>query len=158
MYGVEVAFEGRIGSEPDHRTSQAGKQWCAFSVAIDTGATDRDSPQATQWIPRCIAFGEKAEALRGQLTKGDRCYIEGRLKLPVAWYEPRGGGERRISVEVLVNVVQPLGQIGQRRPKSTPRQGAQDARDGHGATSGARNAATRSCGRAGARRRGSVRR
>ena len=112
---IEIALSGRVGGDPDHRTSAGGKPWCKFSLAIDVDPKSRDA--GTQWV-RCVAFGDKATALQGKLAKGDRAYVEGRLKLPVETYTPRDGGDPRASVEVLANIVQPLGQIGHRRPRN----------------------------------------
>ena len=70
---IEAAFIGRVGSDPELRTSQAGKPWCRFSVAV--GESDD-----MQWI-NVAAFGEVAERLCGQLAKGDRAYVEGTLRL-----------------------------------------------------------------------------
>jgi single stranded DNA-binding protein len=116
--GIEVAFSGRVGTVPEHKLVKGGTMpLCSFTVAVDTGATVQDGPAAVQWM-RVTAFKDRAEALRDRLKKGDRVYCEGRLQLPVGTYHSRDG-ECRASVEVLANLVQPLGQIGRRRPRQS---------------------------------------
>ena len=70
---IEFAFTGRVGVDPELRTSQADKPWCRFSVAVGDGDN-------VQWV-QVAAFREKAEELAGTLHKGDRCYCEGTIKL-----------------------------------------------------------------------------
>ena len=110
---IESAFTGRVGQPPTVRTSKAGKPWCTFSVAV--GADDD-----TQWV-NVSAFGETAEAI-ATLQKGARVYVEGRLKLN-AW--TTHDGTERTGLQVAATLVQPLGQIGKRRPAgSAPRSSA----------------------------------
>ena len=114
--GIEVALIGRVGTEPEYRLVKAGTMpLLSFSVAVDTGATDQDAPP--QWL-KVAVFKALADDLKGKVTKGSRLYLEGRLSLPVGVYEARDGSHRA-SVEMLANVVQPLGQIGRRRPRQS---------------------------------------
>jgi single-strand DNA-binding protein len=69
---IECAFIGRVGKEPELKTSSTGKAWAAFTCAV--GSDDE-----TQWV-RVAVFGDRAEQLAGSLVKGDRV-CEGRLKL-----------------------------------------------------------------------------
>ena len=116
---VEVAFIGRVGGNPEFKLVRDGTMpFLTFSVVVNDSA-DQDAPG--QWF-RCVAFKESAERLNGMLAKGDKVYIEGRLKLPVEIYQPRNADAARASLEVLVNLAQPLGQIGRRRPRQVAQQ------------------------------------
>lgn len=115
---IETAFSGRVGVEPTMRTSRNGKPWCSFTVAI--GADD-----ATEWISIAV-FGDRAEEISGALPKGTRVYVEGRLSLK-RWAD-RDGAERS-GLQVAATLVQPLGQIGRRRPAGSRSASAADTPD-----------------------------
>jgi single-stranded DNA-binding protein len=118
--GIEVALIGRLGGAPEFKLVRGGTMpLLSFSVVVNDSA-DRDAPG--QWL-RCAAFNDRAEALNGTLAKGDKVYLEGRLKIPVETYQPREGGEARASLEVLVNVAHLLGKIGRLRPRADPQGG-----------------------------------
>jgi single-stranded DNA-binding protein len=61
---IECCFTGRLGSDPDLRTSQAGKPWARFSVAV--GHSDD-----VQWV-NVACFGEAAERACEQLARATR--------------------------------------------------------------------------------------
>jgi single-strand DNA-binding protein len=102
---IEVAFIGRVGTEPELKRSQAGKPWTAINVAV--GKDDE-----TQWV-RVAAFGETAEHLIGRVVKGDRVYVEGDLRLN-QWIDREG--KPRSSLSVAARKVEKLGEIGRNRP------------------------------------------
>src|SRR5262245_30257596 len=81
MNTIETAFTGWLGSDPELRTSRAGRLWCRFSVACGEG-------DDTQWIS-VSAFGESAARVCEDLAKGDRCYCEGNLRL-AEWQDREG--------------------------------------------------------------------
>ena len=84
MNGIECAFAGRLGGDPEPRTSQAGKPWCRFSVAIGHG-------DDVQWV-NVSCFGELAEKVCETLGRGHRVYVEGAVRLN-SWTD-RDGRER----------------------------------------------------------------
>jgi len=45
---IETAFIGRVGTEPERRTSQAGKPWLRFSAAVG-------SDDAVQWVQVAVS-------------------------------------------------------------------------------------------------------
>jgi single stranded DNA-binding protein len=105
MNGIESAFVGRVATEPELRTSSAGKPWAAFNVGV--GAGDN-----IQWA-RVAVFGEAAECVAGSLEKGDRVYVEGRLQLN-EWTAK--DGEKRAGLSVAAWKCEKLGQIGRNKP------------------------------------------
>jgi single-strand DNA-binding protein len=104
MNTIECAFAGRIGQEPA-KESKAGKPWLSFSVAVGEG-------DDVQWL-QVAAFGARATELAGSLKKCDRVYIEGRLRLNT-WTGKDGTAQAGLSMAA--SLVQPLGQIGAKRP------------------------------------------
>jgi single-stranded DNA-binding protein len=88
------------------KESKAGKPWLSFSVAV--GESDD-----VQWL-QVAAFGAKAEELAGAVKKSDRVYIEGRLRLNT-WTGKDGTQQAGLSVAAWL--VQPMGQIGAKRPR-----------------------------------------
>jgi len=111
MNGIEAALEGRVGQAPTMRTSKAGKPWCTFSVAV--GADDN-----LTWVG-VSAFGKQAEDLEG-LEKGVRIYVEGRLTLET-W--TASDGAQRTGLKLAAFTVQPIGQIGRRKPARASEKG-----------------------------------
>jgi single-strand DNA-binding protein len=119
----EAAFIGRVGTEPELKTSQAGKPWTAINVAV---GKDED----TQWV-RVAAFAETAERPIGRVVKGDRVYVEGDLRLN-QWTDREGKPGSGLSVAA--RKVEKLGEIGRNRPpnpngscKATPADGQRPA-------------------------------
>ena len=115
---IECALAGRVGQEPQMRTSQAGKTWLSFSIAVGSGET-------AQWV-QVAAFGALAEDLADRLRKGDRAYVEGRVRLNT-WTDKAGA--QRAGLSVSASVVHPLGQIGRRRQAAKSNATAAPVRD-----------------------------
>lgn len=104
MDSIECAFSGRVGSDPELKTSSSGKPWIAFNVAI--GQDDN-----TQWV-RVAIFGVRAEELATQIKRGDRVYAEGSLTMRT-WEKD---GEKRAGLNVAAWKCERLGQIGRNKP------------------------------------------
>ncbi len=104
MNAIEVAFEGRVSAAPTLRTSQAGKPWCSLNVAHGKDAE-------TTWLSVAV-FGSQAETVAA-LEKGALVYVEGRLTLDT-WQDKEE--RERSTLKVAATLVQPLGQIGRKRP------------------------------------------
>ncbi len=108
---IEAAFLGRVGRDPELRRAKGGElALLTLSVAVGDDGDDANPPE---WV-KIAVFGERAEALAEQLAKGARIYCEGKLRLE-RW-EGRDGAPRA-GLAVTATLLQPLGQIGRRRPK-----------------------------------------
>jgi len=113
MNAIEAAMEGRLGQAPTLRTSQNGKAWCSFTVAV---GKDDD----TTWVGVTV-FGSQAETIAAaNLEKGAQVYVEGRLTLST-W--TGNDGVQRTGLKVAATLVQPLGQIGRRKPAKASERG-----------------------------------
>ena len=106
MNAIECAFTGRLGSDPELRTSKADKPWCRLSIAVGEG-------DDVQWVS-VAAFGDVAERVCEQLAKGDRAYVEGTLRLN-EWTDREG--LTRHGLQVAAWKVEALGKIGRQKPK-----------------------------------------
>lgn len=117
--GIEAAFIGTVGRDPELRTSKAGKPWLALSVAVGDG-------DATQWV-KVTAFNTKAQELAGTLTKGMRLYIEGRDHRIDRW--TGNDGKERAELKCVAARVERLGEIGRNKPAKAkaPAEGDQAA-------------------------------
>jgi single-strand DNA-binding protein len=115
MNGITSAFTGRVGKDPELRYTMSGKRMLSFSVAVDESSRqteERPDPAETTWV-RVTCWEEKAAELQERgLTKGAAVYCEGRLKLS-KWMSAQG--EHRSGLELSAWVVQPMGQLGERR-------------------------------------------
>jgi single-strand DNA-binding protein len=118
MNGLTTAFTGRVGADPEQRYTMAGKQMLAFRVAVDENISQREGqdPTPPTWV-RVTAWEEKAAELQERgLSKGQLVYCEGRLKLE-RWLKADGSEGTALALSAWV--VQPMGQIGQRRAAPT---------------------------------------
>jgi single-stranded DNA-binding protein len=102
---IECAFHGFVAADADARISQAGKSWTRLRVGV---GKDDD----VVWVSIAV-FGAAAETA-GTLKKGDRCYVEGSIKLR-AW---RGqDGVERHELSVAAFKCEQTHRIGRNRPK-----------------------------------------
>jgi single-stranded DNA-binding protein len=85
---IECKFNGFCAADADSRISKAGKPW--VSVRMGCG---KDG--AVQWLSVAV-FGKAADAA-AELKKGDRCLVEGTIKLD-AWRGKDGIERHGLSV------------------------------------------------------------
>jgi single-strand DNA-binding protein len=115
MKGIQSAFTGRLGQDPELKTSKHGNPWLSFSVAVD-----ETSEEAITWV-RVAVFGQLATDLHPDLKKATEVYVEGRLRLE-SW-TGRDGRERS-GLSVVGSRVEVLGKIGPdhhpRKPEPAP--------------------------------------
>ena len=105
---IEAAFDGRLGNAPQARTSASGKAWKSLSLAVSRGDN-------IEWVS-IAAFDELAAILPPDLEKGERIYVEGKLKLS-RWQKD---GVDRVSLHVAASRIEVLDRIG-RRPRRAGR-------------------------------------
>jgi single-stranded DNA-binding protein len=85
---IDCAFFGFLAADAEQRTSQAGKAWVRLRVGCG-------KDEQIQWVSVAV-FGKAAEAA-AKLKKGDRCYVEGTIKLDV-WTGSDGAERHGLSV------------------------------------------------------------
>ena len=91
---------GRLGKDPDVRTTPNGKTVCKFSLATDSGFGDK---RTTDWH-NVVCFDRQAEFCRNYMRKGSLVYVEGRIS--TRQYEK--DGIKQYITEILANTVQSL--------------------------------------------------
>lgn len=106
-----VIISGRLGADPETRTTAGGKTVCGFRMALDS--YKRDAP--AEWVS-VSAWDKTAEFVQQYLAKGRKVLVEGRLQ--VREWEDRESGKKRSAVEVVANRVEfmdsnPAGREGQ---------------------------------------------
>ena len=111
MNGITAALTGRIGQDADLKYLPTGNALATFSVAADD-AKKAEGDQA-EWL-RVTVWGEAAEELAPRLVKGTRVYVEGRMKLD-QWQAKDGA--QRSTLKLSAWTCQPMGQIGNNRPR-----------------------------------------
>ncbi|MGJ0508832.1 MAG: single-stranded DNA-binding protein [Methylocystis sp.] len=98
----KVILVGRLGRDPDVRTTQGGQNVVSFSIATDETWIDKASgerKQRTEWH-NVVLFNEGlAKVAENYLKKGSRIYVEGMQC--TREYTDRDGHARKITEVVL---------------------------------------------------------
>ena len=89
---AQIAIYGRLGGDPDERTSASGKVWTTASVAVSASRDPEDSPL---WL-KVVAFGAAAETL-ARHSKGDQISAIGRLQVN-RWTDREGRAREDLQV------------------------------------------------------------
>ena len=104
----KVIILGRLGQDPDVRTTASGTQVVNLNVATnELGRADEQGNRQdlTEWH-RIVLFGRTAEVAAQYLSKGSQVYIEGRLQTR-KWQDQNG--QDRYSTEIVGNEMQFIG-------------------------------------------------
>lgn len=100
-----VQLIGRLGKDPETRTTPTGKKVCQFSVAVNRQwkGSEGEAKEATDWF-NVEAWGRLGEICQQFLAKGRLVFLEGRLQTDR--YEH--GGETRYFTKVIARQMQML--------------------------------------------------
>ena len=92
---------GRLGQDPETRTTRNGNAFTRFSLATDTRWTDQAGQKQSraEWH-NVVAWGSLAEICAAHLKKGRLVYVEGRLQSR-QWED--GEGNRRQTTEINIH-------------------------------------------------------
>lgn len=153
----KIMLIGNLGADPDVSFLNNGEAVANFRVATSVRWKDRQSGELreeTEWH-RVSCFGRQAEYVGQYLKKGNRVYVEGRLRTR-KWTDKEG--IERYTTEILAQSVQGMGSVAGAAPGQA---GGGDARasgfsggqrggngNGYGNNGGARNNANRGNGNA----------
>ncbi len=104
MSGVnKVILVGRLGTDPEIRSTAGGTQVCSLSLATsETWMKDGKREEKTEWH-RIVLWGRQAELAQKYLKKGRMVYIEGKLQTR-SWQDPQG--QKRYTTEIVANNLQ----------------------------------------------------
>lgn len=103
-----VQITGNLAKDPVIRATKTGKAVASFSVGVSKKITkmNGDILDLTDWI-NVTAWGNLAEAVGNELTKGSYVFIEGRYSTR-SYDTP--DGQRRYVTEVVANMIaKPIG-------------------------------------------------
>ena len=102
MSGVnKVILLGRLGQDPDVKTTAAGASIANISIATSESWKDKNTgekKERTEWH-RVIFFGKLAEIVGRYAKKGTQMYVEGQLRTQ-KWQDKEGVD--RYTTEVVV--------------------------------------------------------
>ncbi len=91
-----VILVGRLGADPEIRSTQSGKAVAVLSLATNERwkAENGEVKESTQWH-RIILWNGLAEIAKKYLSKGRLIFVEGSIRYRE--YETDGGEKRRIT-------------------------------------------------------------
>ena len=94
---------GRLTRDPDMRTTQSGQSVVTLSMATNNFWTDKSGTrQERTEFHNVVLWGRLAEIASQYLTKGQECFIEGRLQ--TREYTAKDGSQRRVTAIVGENM------------------------------------------------------
>ena len=113
----KVILVGRLTRDPEVRTTPTGQSVATISMATNSFWTDKGGQrQERTEYHNVVLWGRQAEIASQYLTKGQECFIEGRLQ--TRSYTAKDGSERKVT-EVIGETMQ----LGSRAQGSSPAQG-----------------------------------
>jgi single-strand DNA-binding protein len=76
-----VTLVGRLGRAPEMRYTPTGKPVTSFSIVTTYAwmSSNHEVQEETDWF-NVVAWGNLAEECKQSLAKGQRVYVEGRIK------------------------------------------------------------------------------
>ncbi len=109
-------FIGRLGADPEMRSTQTGKSVANFRIAVGSSWKDKgtgEKKEQTDWVS-IVAFDRLAEICGEYLRKGSQVFIEGAQRTR-KWQDKNGVD--RYSTEIIASQMQMLGG----KPEAQPR-------------------------------------
>jgi len=93
---------GRLGKDPDQRTTAKGTEVTSFSMAVDRKFKNENGEKMVDWI-NCVAFGKTAIFIAKYFKRGSSIGITGSLQSRT--YDD-ANGVRKYVTEVLADDVE----------------------------------------------------
>ena len=120
----KVILVGRLGKDPEIRSTPGGQTVAKFTMATDEKFTDKsgEKQERTEWH-NIVAWARLAEICGQYLRKGSLVYIEGSIRTD-SW-EDKESGQKRYRTEIIAREMKMLdrkrdseegGGYGSRRP------------------------------------------
>ena len=110
----QIAIAGRMTKDPEYRMTQNQKPVTSFTLAVDRDYVPKGEERGCDFIP-CVVFGNGADFVHNNFTKGRMAIVVGRLQLRT-WEDK--DGNKRTSAEVLADRVY-FGGDGKREEKKS---------------------------------------
>ena len=107
----KVILVGRLGKDPEIRSTPQGNTVAKFTLATDEKFTDRagEKQERTEWH-NIVAWGKLGEICGQYLKKGKLVYIEGSIRTD-SW-DDKESGQKKYRTEIVANTMKMLGRRG----------------------------------------------
>lgn len=107
----KVILVGRLGKDPEIRSTPNGTSVAKFTVATDEKFTDRngEKQERTEWH-NITAWGKLGEICGQYLRKGKLVYLEGSIRTD-SW-DDKETGQKKYRTEVVANTMKMLDRRG----------------------------------------------
>jgi single-strand DNA-binding protein len=107
----KVILVGRLGKDPEIRSTPGGTSVAKFTVATDERFTDKagEKQERTEWH-NIVAWGKLGEICGQYLKKGKLVYIEGSIRTD-SW-DDKESGQKKYRTEVVANTMKMLDRRG----------------------------------------------
>lgn len=107
----KVILVGRLGKDPEIKSTPSGQTVAKFTIATDERYTDRagEKQERTEWH-NIVAWGKLAEICGQYLRKGKLVYIDGQIRTD-SW-DDKESGQKRYRTEIIANQMQMLDRRG----------------------------------------------
>jgi len=107
----KVILVGRLGKDPEMRSTPGGQTVAKFTMATDEKFTDKngEKQERTEWH-NIVAWSKLAEICGQYLRKGKLVYIEGSIRTN-SW-DDKETGQKRYKTEIIANTMQMLDRRG----------------------------------------------
>ena len=96
-----VILQGRLGSDPELRTTPNGVEVATVNIAVDRDRKDANGERQTDWVT-IVAWRNTAKFLSTYFQKGRMILVEGRLQMRN--YTDRDGNKRTAAEVVADNI------------------------------------------------------
>ena len=107
----KVILVGRLGKDPEMRSTPNGNTLAKFTIATDERFTDKngEKQERTEWH-NITAWGKLGEICGQYLRKGKLVYIEGSIRTD-SW-DDKESGQKRYRTEIVANTMKMLDRKG----------------------------------------------
>lgn len=107
----KVILVGRLGKDPEIRSTPGGQSVAKFTIATDEKFTDRngEKQERTEWH-NIAAWGKLGEICGQYLKKGKLVYIEGSIRTD-SW-DDKETGQKKYRTEIIANTMKMLDRRG----------------------------------------------
>ena len=107
----KVILIGRLGKDPEIRSTAGGQTVCRFSLATDEKFTDRngEKQERTEWH-NIVVWGKLAEICGQYLRKGKLVYIEGSIRTD-SW-DDKETGQKKYKTDIVAQNMKMLDRKG----------------------------------------------
>lgn len=107
----KVILVGRLGKDPEIRSTPGGQSVAKFTIATDEKYTDRagEKQERTEWH-NIVAWGKLGEICGQYLKKGKLVYIEGSIRTD-SW-DDKETGQKKYRTEIIARDMKMLDRRG----------------------------------------------